>query len=291
VVVDDGSGDASAEIARAASETDDRVRALVLDRNQGRSTARNTGLDAARGEWIGVVDADDLIAPDRIEHLLWAASRFDGTNLVTDDRIGWFLDDDGVVQLTHRAPGRRTWQVGPPHPLDERRHFADSFGQCDFLVRRSLLEQSGVRYPPDMDIAEDLTVSNGLLFHPACRAVRDARAGYYYRLGPTTRCAGGAEAHIEMVARIDRPRLTEVHRRWQPAHSWLLERSDRTFAAEGRLLPDRFPTGSTAPTPKASHGLPVLVGIKALQWMSRWSDRATRPAIRDDIARQLRDAA
>jgi len=61
VVVDDGSPDDSAAIAARHAQEDDRVR-LVRRDNGGLSAARNTGVRAARGEFLAFVDADDTVS-------------------------------------------------------------------------------------------------------------------------------------------------------------------------------------------------------------------------------------
>ena len=67
IVVDDCSTDATAEIVKAASERDPRIRLIRQDRNGGAYLARNSGLDAARGEFFTVHDADDWSHPQKIE--------------------------------------------------------------------------------------------------------------------------------------------------------------------------------------------------------------------------------
>lgn len=65
VVVNDGSTDATGEIAAAYAERDPRVR-VVTQPQGGEGAARNSGIDVARGDWILFLDADDWMAPDAL---------------------------------------------------------------------------------------------------------------------------------------------------------------------------------------------------------------------------------
>jgi glycosyltransferase involved in cell wall biosynthesis len=69
VMVDDGSSDSSAQICHSYEDADSRFRYFHKE-NGGVSSARNLGLDNARGEFIGFVDGDDEILPDMIQLLL-----------------------------------------------------------------------------------------------------------------------------------------------------------------------------------------------------------------------------
>jgi glycosyltransferase involved in cell wall biosynthesis len=66
IVIDDGSSDASAEVAEGAAGGR-QVRVILHPNNRGIPAARNTGLQAARGEYIAWLDSDDLARPERLE--------------------------------------------------------------------------------------------------------------------------------------------------------------------------------------------------------------------------------
>jgi glycosyltransferase involved in cell wall biosynthesis len=66
VVIDDGSRDRTADIARSFAAADPRIR-LLTGPAQGEPAARNLGLAAARGLWTAMLDADDLARRDRLE--------------------------------------------------------------------------------------------------------------------------------------------------------------------------------------------------------------------------------
>lgn len=67
LLVDDGSPDDTGPLCDTLAAEDPRVRALHRP-NGGAGAARNTGLDAARGNWVLFLDADDVLLPG-----LWAA--------------------------------------------------------------------------------------------------------------------------------------------------------------------------------------------------------------------------
>ena len=67
IVVDDGSNDHSAEIARQYP-----VKLISHEKNRGLSSARNTGIDAAQGEYIHFMDVDDSINNDYYREMVEA---------------------------------------------------------------------------------------------------------------------------------------------------------------------------------------------------------------------------
>ena len=68
ILVDDGSPDNCPAICDELAKKDNRIK-VVHKENGGLSSARNAGLDIAKGEYIGFVDSDDFIAQDMYEYL------------------------------------------------------------------------------------------------------------------------------------------------------------------------------------------------------------------------------
>lgn len=66
ILVDDGSSDSSPLICDRYSATDPRFR-TIHKKNGGVSSARNAGLDLAKGEYVMFVDSDDALLPDSLE--------------------------------------------------------------------------------------------------------------------------------------------------------------------------------------------------------------------------------
>lgn len=103
IVVDDGSSDRGPQLARATGDA--RVR-VVSQENRGLAGARNTGIREAKGRYVGLLDADDLWHPGKLEALV---ARLDAE---PDAGIAFcasrFVDDDGNPIGLIQRPQRRT---------------------------------------------------------------------------------------------------------------------------------------------------------------------------------------
>ncbi len=75
ILVNDGSTDGSAELCDALAIRDSRIR-VVHKENGGVASARNRGLDEAKGDYIGWVDSDDIISPYMFEIMHGAAVKY-----------------------------------------------------------------------------------------------------------------------------------------------------------------------------------------------------------------------
>lgn len=95
IVVDDGSADRSIEIVNAQADLDPRVR-LVRQSNSGVAAARNRGVEESKGEYIALLDADDLWRPSKIAKQM-------AVMMAADDRTAavysWccLIDDEGRI--------------------------------------------------------------------------------------------------------------------------------------------------------------------------------------------------
>jgi glycosyltransferase involved in cell wall biosynthesis len=78
IVIDDGSTDNTASVLAPYS---DRIR-YVKQENRGASAARNRGVELAQGDWIALLDADDVWTPDKIQRQLQAAAQYPAAVLI-----------------------------------------------------------------------------------------------------------------------------------------------------------------------------------------------------------------
>lgn len=73
ICINDGSTDSSIEILKEYKKKDDRIK-VINQENKKVSASRNTGLDAAKGKWIAMIDPDDWIHPQYFEILHYVAN-------------------------------------------------------------------------------------------------------------------------------------------------------------------------------------------------------------------------
>jgi len=79
IIVDDGSRDGTVEVARQVASPEVTI---VSVKNQGAAAARNHALQISRGDYIQWLDADDLLAPDKIERQLGALRSGDSRRIL-----------------------------------------------------------------------------------------------------------------------------------------------------------------------------------------------------------------
>lgn len=105
IVVDDGSADRSAAVAREAIGADPRGRVLRLERNQGIARSLNEGLRAAAAPVVAIQDADDYSEPQRLERQLAALAADPGVAVVGSRMREVDAEGRVLTPRTSFAPG------------------------------------------------------------------------------------------------------------------------------------------------------------------------------------------
>jgi succinoglycan biosynthesis protein ExoO len=155
IVVDDGSTDRTGDRVEALAASDSRIRLIRSERNRGPSAARNLALDAARGEWVALLDSDDRFRPDRLEVMIAAADAA-GAEIVADnlvrvseqgEQVGltWPEIDEPVSIDAEQFALRNLWGARNPFGL--------AYAQP--LFRRRLISETGIRFRADIHLLED----------------------------------------------------------------------------------------------------------------------------------------
>jgi succinoglycan biosynthesis protein ExoO len=177
IVSDDASGDDSLDLVRAVMARDPRVRLVEADGNGGPARARNRALELARGQWIAIVDSDDIIHPERFERLLAAAAHF-GVDIVADDLLH-FHEDGSPARFLLANDNPRAFRV-PPEDwiLAGIRPGTPPLGYLKPLIKTRVLADA--RYDETLRIGEDYDLVLRLLLAGARMQVV-AEPWYLYR--------------------------------------------------------------------------------------------------------------
>ena len=254
IVVDDGSTDATADIARRFG---DKVR-LIQQENSGVSVARNAGAAVATGDWLAFLDADDWYAPDRVKlHADWIAEDAKLDFLTGDyeyhDAAGKLIGtsmaqhESGRMMLA-KAAGRA--RVVMETPGEIAAFVADHFGDTHTLSvpRARFIELGG--YPTGFKVCEDVHFLTRLVAKSRRIGVVCQSLGVYVIHGGSATRRNPVAAQRENVRTLtDLARLAEnfpapvregVAARMQSARYNLgcaLSKSGQRVAAVGAVLP------------------------------------------------------
>lgn len=142
IIVDDGSTDNSGEIARQYAENHPSKIRLISQDNKGLGGARNTGIEAAAGEYLLFVDSDDQLQKDALKSLAYCLEDrsldmviFDIQHIDNFGRLGLiqkgFFLSDPVVFSIEKYP-----QIIFMEP-----------SACNKLFRRDLFVKNNIRFP------------------------------------------------------------------------------------------------------------------------------------------------
>jgi succinoglycan biosynthesis protein ExoO len=177
IVVDDASSDGTLALAREVAARDSRVRVLHNEHNRGMYPTYNRAIDAARGEWIAALDADDIWLPERLEQMLGVSA---GEDAVSDDELILRTSPcyrgrvKAISLLTSHGVSMTT-----PRRISALEFVRHDLGLLKPLMRRSFLQQHELKYDADLKIGADFHLYFELLLAGA-RWLQLPNAYYLY---------------------------------------------------------------------------------------------------------------
>ena len=174
ILVDDGSPDNCGRICDDYAKGDNRIK-VVHKVNGGISSARNAGLEVAKGEWIMHVEGDDWIEPDMIESLIETA-QITGADMVIGDFVKY-----GPSAGYNKLP---TWSS------DKKKSMTNYIAYVmttiwGSIAKRSLYADHSLKSPDGISYCEDFHLIVRLC-HFANKIVNVHRPFYHYRYRPTS---------------------------------------------------------------------------------------------------------
>lgn len=178
ILVNDGSKDNSLEICKQYSESDARV-IIVSQENGGASSARNHGIEVAKGNYICFVDADDHVTTSYLAQLVRPALQNDRLDLVLQGRIK--CESGKQVKIAPDRDGVYFLSEDPGFFKDVSLfRFCSVFSK---LFKRDIIHDHKISFSKSMNHGEDFDFfANYLLY---CDGVQVSTcANYYYMINP-----------------------------------------------------------------------------------------------------------
>lgn len=192
IFVCDASPDNSLSILREAEREDARIRVIAFTENRGVSAARNAGLDAATGAYIGFCDSDDWIEPQMFEQLYAAAQEKDAD--ISFCRV--FKDHPNKQEnvplgfATGTRFNRAAIRAALIPAMLARPNDSDELPLSGYTPRNLFKKETigTIRFRPDIRYAEDLLfIVECMLQANAAVAVDEAYYHYRFHAGSVTK--------------------------------------------------------------------------------------------------------
>lgn len=227
IVVDDGSSDSSAAVAREIAESDNRVQVHSRPRG-GVSAALNFGLEQALGDYVARLDSDDIWHPTKLDKQMKVAAADPAVALVYT--LVRYIDGEGRV-TRDVAP-----QLLPRHALCRCLYEDIIGGNSSVLMRRSAIEEAG-GYDETLISWEDLLLFLAITARHEIAFVPEYLVGYRVRPGSLSANRQGILVSWSQARRRIKQRFRQVPpfvRRW--AHGRRMVELAEGFAWGGSYL-------------------------------------------------------
>lgn len=166
VVVDDASTDDTAGRAQALCAAFAKLKVIRQSRNGGPSAARNAAIALSDAPWIAILDGDDYMQPGRLTRLL---AQSEAADFIADDllQIDELAPPMAVPQPLLNIDGTWPSQIGLIDfvigNISVRGRLRREMGFLKPIMRRSFLQQHGLRYDDAVRLGEDYLLYAGAL--------------------------------------------------------------------------------------------------------------------------------
>lgn len=192
IVVNDGSTDKGAEIVERYCQKHTNFR-LINKENGGVSSARNRGIDEARGEYVYFMDADDYLLPE-------------GMKILRDEYMKKYGHADVFSFLMHTIDKHynpQEWEHIRPHQLNYQGTFLEygnKFGiggsVCTHIISREFIVKTGISFQPYV-IFEDIMFMLLLFCNTDATIIATSLDIYRYYVRENSAMTGIDDKHIK----------------------------------------------------------------------------------------------
>lgn len=174
ILVNDGSTDNSGKICDEYAKKDSRI-VVIHKENGGASSARNKGIDNAKGEWIAFVDSDDFVSEHFLYNFINALS--DNTDLI----IGGItkIDESKNILETRKYDAAFINFCQDFSYLFEKKILQKHNGPCAKLYKLSIINEHILRFHEDIISGEDVIFNYNYYIYVVWANIIET-SDYYY---------------------------------------------------------------------------------------------------------------
>ena len=189
LLINDGSPDNCGAICDEYAIKDSRVRVFHKE-NGGASTARNLGLDEAKGEWITFVDSDDWIEPNMYEEMISAAKQY-MVDAVYCDMVMEGTSTSVTLQYNSQYNDHQLMYdcLAPVNVV--------YFSVCNKLISRRIFDKYNLRAAIGANMWEDVELAIKIRYYVASSYV--INKGFYHYDGSNL----SSTTHDNLLSRIE----------------------------------------------------------------------------------------
>ena len=191
LMINDGSQDSSETICKSYSDKYLNFEYYYKE-NGGSASARNVGLEKAKGEYIGFVDSDDSVEPDMFEKMYLAAKE----NLA-DIVYNTMRNKETLRTIPFSVPlpgyydsAKMKESIYPellPHPNEQGTFRSLDWGNWSKLIKRSIVSDNHIRYYSKSRRCEDLCFAFECTIHAKSYYVMEPEPLYHYTPSETSK--------------------------------------------------------------------------------------------------------
>lgn len=172
LIIDNHSTDGTYELLLEYSKNDERVIVIQNKRNMGQTYSLLKGMEIAKRKYIARIDADDLMHKDRLKHQLEFMENHLNYGLC-GSWVQFITDDDRLAMVIKTCQSDKGVRV--------TQRIGCAFYHPAVMIRRSVLEENGIKYSSELIMAEDYDMWGKIL--RCSKGMNIPQVLTYYRRG------------------------------------------------------------------------------------------------------------
>lgn len=190
ILVDDGSPDKCGEIAERYASSDKRIK-VIHQNNSGVSVSRNNALDISKGDYICIIDQDDIISKDYVSYFYNLIKKYNAEIALTP-KVDKFFGD--VNNCDIKNDKITIWSA--EKAVSEMLYHKIVIAPWNKLINTSIIKDNNIEFNPNYFNGEGFAFSIEC-FQNAKKIVVGNKKVYHYRVGDPE--SGASKFKIEYI--------------------------------------------------------------------------------------------